>query len=95
MVSGVAVRLEDPSGLVEVVLYHRQVLAYLVARDRVPLAAVAVALERAHPAGVFFFVGSRMLNVLGMHAAVRFRATVLAAVLSGGDGGGDKEKFCR
>lgn len=49
MISGVAVHLEDLPGLVEVVLYDRQVLAHLVARHRVSLAVVAVALERAHP----------------------------------------------
>lgn len=51
MVPGVAVHLEDLAGLIEVVLYHGQVLAHLVARHRVALAVVAVALERAHPFG--------------------------------------------
>lgn len=55
MVSGVAVHLEDLPGTVEVVLHHRQVLAHLVARHRVSLAVVAVALERAHP----FWAGGR------------------------------------
>ncbi len=45
----VAVHLEYLSGLLEVVLHDGEELAHLVASHRVPLAVVAVALERPHP----------------------------------------------